>query len=117
MLDFNNKVYLTVDPFYELQQSCSDPGVRLFQDDMREIQLGSHTVQSHGVILAKSHKHDWVILIFLAFLVLILNVMHPFHRFVSSDMMTDLKYPLKSNSVPVWAVPVCFLLSFLVTIS
>ncbi|KAJ8464160.1 hypothetical protein OPV22_026712 [Ensete ventricosum] len=30
----------------------------------------------------------------------------PFHRFVGRDMMIDLKYPLKSNTVPFWAVPV-----------
>ncbi|KAK8938076.1 Lipid phosphate phosphatase 2 [Platanthera guangdongensis] len=28
----------------------------------------------------------------------------PFHRFVGMDMMADLRYPLKSNTVPVWAV-------------
>jgi len=83
---------------------------------MREIQLGSHTVQSHGVKLAKSHKHDWVILMFLVVMVIILNLIHPFHRFVSKDMMTDLRYPLKSNSVPAWAVPVFFFL-FFITVS
>ncbi|XP_020252050.1 lipid phosphate phosphatase 2-like isoform X2 [Asparagus officinalis] len=77
----------------------------LHKDNMREIQLGAHTVQSHGVKVAKSHKHDWVILIFLGVMVIILNLIHPFHRFVSKDMMTDLRYPLKSISVPVWAVP------------
>lgn len=72
---------------------------------MREIQLGSHTVQSHGFKLAKSHKHDWLILIFLAVLMIVLNLIHPFHRFVSKDMMADLRYPLQSNTVPAWAVP------------
>ncbi|ONK81658.1 uncharacterized protein A4U43_C01F31560, partial [Asparagus officinalis] len=82
----------------------------LQRDNMREIQLGAHTVQSHGVKVAKSHKHDWVILIFLGVMVIILNLIHPFHRFVSKDMMTDLRYPLKSNSVPVWAVPLIAIL-------
>lgn len=75
------------------------------RDDTWDSLLGSHTVQSHGVKLAKSHKHDWFILIFLAILTIVLNLIHPFHRFVGKDMMTDLRYPLKSNTVPVWAVP------------
>lgn len=33
-------------------------------------------------------------------------IIHPFYRFVGKDMMTDLKYPMKENTVPVWAVPV-----------
>ena len=39
---------------------------------------------------------------------IILLVIHPFYRFVGKDMMDDLKYPLKDNTVPVWAIPVCF---------
>ncbi|XP_008782309.2 lipid phosphate phosphatase 2-like isoform X2 [Phoenix dactylifera] len=75
------------------------------RDNMGEIQLGSHTVQSHGVKVAKIHKHDWFIVVFLMMLVVALNIIHPFYRFVGKDMMTDLKYPLKSDTVPVWAVP------------
>lgn len=38
---------------------------------------------------------------------IILNVIHPFYRFVGKDMMTDLRYPFKSNNtVPLWSVPV-----------
>ncbi|KAH0854518.1 hypothetical protein HID58_069174 [Brassica napus] len=36
----------------------------------------------------------------------ILLIIHPFYRFVGKDMMTDLSYPLKSNTVPIWSVPV-----------
>lgn len=75
---------------------------------MREVQLGSHTVRSHGVTVAKMHMHDWWILMLLGLIWIILNKIHPFYRFVGKDMMTDLKYPLKSNTVPVWAVPVSF---------
>ncbi|CAA7402144.1 unnamed protein product [Spirodela intermedia] len=73
---------------------------------MREVQLGAHTIQSHGAKLAKTHMHDWLILVLLLAIVVILNVIHPFYRFVGKDMMDDLKYPLKSNTVPVWAVPI-----------
>ncbi|KAH1260724.1 putative lipid phosphate phosphatase 3, chloroplastic [Glycine max] len=72
----------------------------------REVQLGSHTVSSHGYAVARTHKHDWLILLLLVLIVIGLYVIHPFHRFVGKDMMTDLKYPLKSNTVPVWAVPI-----------
>ncbi|KAJ6793446.1 lipid phosphate phosphatase 2-like [Iris pallida] len=85
--------------------SSSSLLIPLQRDNTREIQLGSHTLQSHGVKLAKVHMHDWIILIFLLALVVSLNAIHPFHRFVGKDMMADLKYPLKSNTVPVWAVP------------
>nr|XP_027188586.1 putative lipid phosphate phosphatase 3, chloroplastic isoform X2 [Cicer arietinum] len=73
---------------------------------LREDQLGSHTMRSHGYAVAKTHMHDWIILLLLVLIDIILYIIHPFYRFVGKDMMADLKYPLKSNTVPVWAVPV-----------
>ncbi|XP_020098198.1 lipid phosphate phosphatase 2-like isoform X4 [Ananas comosus] len=73
---------------------------------MPDIQLGAHTVRSHGSIVARFHMYDWIILICLAVLDGVLNIIEPFHRFVGQDMMTDLRYPLKGNTVPFWAVPV-----------
>ncbi|KAJ4972794.1 hypothetical protein NE237_005968 [Protea cynaroides] len=75
------------------------------QERMREVQLGAHTVRSHGIMVAKSHKHDWLILMLLVVIEIILIYIHPFRRFVGKGMMTDLKYPLKENTVPLWAVP------------
>ncbi|OMO80290.1 Phosphatidic acid phosphatase type 2/haloperoxidase [Corchorus capsularis] len=72
---------------------------------MREVQLGSHTIKSHGVTVARTHMHDWLILLLLLLIWIGLLIMNPFYRFVGKDMMEDLKYPLKSNTVPVWAVP------------
>lgn len=86
----------------------SHRGLYVWQERMREVQLGSHTVRSHGITVAKMHMHDWWILMLLGLIWIILNKIHPFYRFVGKDMMTDLKYPLKSNTVPVWAVPVSF---------
>ncbi|CAN6451892.1 unnamed protein product [Victoria cruziana] len=77
---------------------------------MPEIQLGAHTIKSHGVKVARLHMHDWLILVFLVVVEVVLNVIHPFYRFVGKEMMTDLKYPLKSNTVPFWAVPVIAIL-------
>ncbi|KAM1326693.1 hypothetical protein ACFX14_011208 [Malus domestica] len=73
---------------------------------MPEVQLGCHTVRSHGVKVVRIHMHDWLILLVLAGIDLGLNLIEPFHRFVGEDMMTDLKYPLKDNTVPFWAVPI-----------
>ncbi|XP_044467855.1 lipid phosphate phosphatase 2-like isoform X2 [Mangifera indica] len=70
-----------------------------------EAQNVSHTVKSHGVRVARTHMHDWLILLLLVVIIAILALMQPFYRFVGKDMMTDLRYPLKSNTVPFWTVP------------
>ncbi|KAL2542539.1 putative lipid phosphate phosphatase 3 [Abeliophyllum distichum] len=71
-----------------------------------EVELGcQHTVKSHGATVARTHKHDWLILLLLAVIEVVLYIIHPFYRFVGEPMMTDLKYPMKDNTVPVWAVP------------
>ncbi|GFZ18911.1 lipid phosphate phosphatase 3 [Actinidia rufa] len=73
---------------------------------MMEVQPESHTLRSHGVTVARTHVHDWLISMLLVVIYVILNLIHPFHRFVGKDMMDDLKYPLKDNTVPSWAVPI-----------
>lgn len=65
-------------------------------------------MQSHGRKVARFHLHDWLILMLLVVIEIGLNIIHPFYRFVGQDMMTDLKYPMKANTVPIWAVPVSF---------
>ncbi|KAG8047119.1 hypothetical protein GUJ93_ZPchr0008g12591 [Zizania palustris] len=72
---------------------------------MADIQLGGHTIRSHGTTVARFHMYDWIILLFLAVVDGLLNIIEPFHRFVGRDMMTDLSYPLKGNTIPFWAVP------------
>ncbi|XP_052198495.1 lipid phosphate phosphatase 2-like [Diospyros lotus] len=72
---------------------------------MNEVELGVHTIKSHGASVARHHLYDWLILLLLVVIEIILLAVHPFYRFVGKDMMTDLKYPMKSNTVPVWAVP------------
>ncbi|KAL2546252.1 putative lipid phosphate phosphatase 3 [Forsythia ovata] len=86
---------------------CPAPNFRnMFQGRRDEPELGCrHTIKSHGAELARKHKFDWLILLLLLVIEIILYVIHPFHRFVGEDMMTDLKYPMKDNTVPVWAVP------------
>ncbi|KAJ6771937.1 LIPID PHOSPHATE PHOSPHATASE [Salix koriyanagi] len=77
---------------------------------MPDIQLGTHTVRSHGIQIARTHMHDWLILMLLVVIEVVLNVIEPFHRFVGKDMLTDLSYPLKDNTVPTWAVPIVAIL-------
>lgn len=93
-----------------LQVQLSDIFLCLQQQQRRmmEVELGAHTIKSHGGRLAWDHKHDWLILLLLIVIEIILFIIHPFRRFVGKDMMTDLRYPLKDNTVPVWAVPVSF---------
>lgn len=82
---------------------------------MPDIQLGSHTVRSHGAKVAKVHVRDWLSLMLLLVIEVGLNVIEPFHRFVGANMMADLQYPLQSNTVPAWAVPmIAILLPFAV---
>ncbi len=73
---------------------------------MPEIQLGRHTVKTHGANVARVHMHDWIILLLLVAIEIILNVIEPFHRFVGKGMMTDLRYPYKEDTLPFWSVPV-----------
>ncbi|XP_066371618.1 lipid phosphate phosphatase 2-like [Miscanthus floridulus] len=63
-------------------------------------------LKSHGTRVARPHLLDWAVLVFLVALDGALNFIEPFHRFVGADMMPGLRYPLKDNTVPVWAVPV-----------
>ncbi|CAL5396635.1 unnamed protein product [Camellia sinensis] len=73
-------------------------------------QSGAHTIRytirSHGVQVAKTHMYDWLILLLLVAIEVVLIIIEPFHRFVGEEMITGLKYPLKPNTVPVWAVGV-----------
>ncbi|XP_022733615.1 lipid phosphate phosphatase 2-like isoform X2 [Durio zibethinus] len=70
-----------------------------------EVDLGKHLIKTHGAKVARDHLHDWLILMLLVVIEVVLFIIHPFRRFVGKDMMTDLKYPMKANTVPVWAVP------------
>ncbi|KAL7260416.1 hypothetical protein ACSBR1_006141 [Camellia fascicularis] len=71
-----------------------------------ELELGAYTIKFHGAAVARNHMHDWFILLLLVVIEVTLYIMHPFYRFVGKDMMTELKYPMMDNTVPVWAVPV-----------
>lgn len=63
-------------------------------------------IRTHGVTVAWTYIYDWLILMLIGILLIIIHLIHPFYRFVGRDTMIDLKYPLKENTVPFWAVPV-----------
>ncbi|GAA0183806.1 phosphatase [Lithospermum erythrorhizon] len=65
-----------------------------------------HTVASHGGKLAKVHLYDWLLLLLLVLIDGGLNLIEPFHRYVNEDILRDLKFPFKHDTVPMWAVPV-----------
>ncbi|GAA0185670.1 phosphatase [Lithospermum erythrorhizon] len=65
-----------------------------------------HTVASHGGKLAKNHLYDWLLLLLLVFIDGGLNLIEPFHRYVNEDIVRDLKFPFKHDTVPMWAVPI-----------
>ncbi|XP_004135081.1 lipid phosphate phosphatase 2 [Cucumis sativus] len=71
----------------------------------RELDPAAHTIKSHGAKVAKNHLHDWLILLLLVVIEVVLVSIHPFYRYVGKDTMTDLKFPFKDNTVPVWSVP------------
>lgn len=81
---------------------------RLIQQQRRmsEVELGAYTIRTHGAAVARNHAYDWLILVLLVVLEVVLLFIHPFHRFVGKDMMEDLKYPMKENTIPFWAVPI-----------
>lgn len=56
--------------------------------------------------LLKFHILDWILLIALGAIDAVLNIIHPFYRFVGKTMLDDLMYPLKGDTVPFWAVPI-----------
>ncbi|XP_031390238.1 lipid phosphate phosphatase 2-like isoform X2 [Punica granatum] len=66
---------------------------------------GPHLIRSHGAKVAQTYLYDWLILMLLGLALVVIHLIHPFYRYVGKDMMTDLKYPLKDNTVPFWAVP------------
>jgi hypothetical protein len=63
-------------------------------------------LRTHGKQVARLHLFDWVVLLLLVAMYAVLGMVQPFHRFVAEDMMASLRYPMKGNTVPSWAVPV-----------
>ncbi|GLT51968.1 hypothetical protein SLA2020_253370 [Shorea laevis] len=77
---------------------------------MSEILLGAHTVKSHGLKVARTHKHDWIMVLLLVVIDALLNFIEPFHRFVGEGMMTDFKYPFHQDTIPFWVVGIVVIL-------
>ncbi|CAM6081806.1 unnamed protein product [Calypogeia fissa] len=52
------------------------------------------------------HIRDWIVIIICIILDVILNIIHPFARFVGKINIDSVSFPLKKNTVPLWAVPI-----------
>ncbi|XP_066377030.1 lipid phosphate phosphatase 2-like isoform X2 [Miscanthus floridulus] len=63
-------------------------------------------LRTHGKQVARLHLFDWAVLLLLVAMYAVLGLLQPFHRFVAEDMMASLRYPMKDNTVPSWAVPI-----------
>lgn len=74
------------------------------QNYMREFQF-------HGITLARKHLRDWLILIILIAMLTSPSNRLTSYRFIRKDMMNDIKYPHKPNTMSSWAIPVCFYVS------
>ncbi|KAK9039796.1 hypothetical protein V6N11_014985 [Hibiscus sabdariffa] len=107
-----NQMYANVGPQVTPSQTGYAPNVspqafpQQARRKMTDISLGTHTIKSHGVKVAREHLHSWLMLILLALIDGLLNYIEPFHRFIGQDMMTDLKFPFHKDTIPMWAVPV-----------
>ena len=66
-------------------------------------------LRTHGKQVARLHLFDWIVLLLLVAMYAVLGLLQPFHRFVAEDMMASLRYPMKDNTVPSWAVPVWYI--------
>lgn len=65
---------------------------------MSESQFGAN---SHVLKLVRRHRHDWVVLILLGLIDGMLNLIEPFHRYLSEEMLTpDIKYPFHHVIIP-----------------
>ncbi|KAF8010173.1 hypothetical protein BT93_J0964 [Corymbia citriodora subsp. variegata] len=73
-------------------------------------QIASNMMRSNGMKVVRTHIYDWLILMLLVVIESLLHFIHPFYCFVGKGMMTNLKYPPKSDTVPIWAIPMYALL-------
>ncbi|XP_018719975.2 putative lipid phosphate phosphatase 3, chloroplastic [Eucalyptus grandis] len=73
-------------------------------------QIASSMMRSNGMKVARTFKYDWLVLMLLVVIEYSLHFIHPFYCFVGKGMMTNLMYPLKSDTVPFWAVLIYALL-------
>ncbi|KAF8010181.1 hypothetical protein BT93_J0965 [Corymbia citriodora subsp. variegata] len=60
--------------------------------------------RSDGMKVVRTHIYDWLILMLLVVIVTLLQFIHPYYCFIGKGMMTNLEYPMKSDTVPFWAV-------------
>ncbi|XP_074330888.1 putative lipid phosphate phosphatase 4 [Apium graveolens] len=66
-----------------------------------------HGANSYVLKLVRRHRHDWLTLVLLGLIDGLLNLIEPFHRYLSEEMLTpDIKYPYHHDTIPMWSVPI-----------
>lgn len=58
--------------------------------------------------LLKRYLFDWFLLFVLIVCSGLVNLIHPFHRYVNEEILKSLMFPLKDNTIPSAIVPVYF---------
>lgn len=63
------------------------------------------TLKGACYALLRFHLHDWLAILGLIVLDGVLNIITPFYRYVGEYTINDYMFPLKSNTIPFYAVP------------
>ncbi|XP_038879949.1 putative lipid phosphate phosphatase 3, chloroplastic [Benincasa hispida] len=72
---------------------------------MREPDRSCRTGAAAAATSRRRRWMDWLMVLVLMFMYFGIYLIHPFKRFVGSDMIAHLKYPLMTVTVPFWTVP------------
>lgn len=88
-----------------MRGSMADEPERSSEEILPDLKIGQ---------LFKHHLKDWLVIVLLFIIAVILNVIHPFNRFVGKYNIDSVRFPHKKNTVPIWSVPVriVYLLKF-----
>ncbi|KAK1397520.1 hypothetical protein POM88_007383 [Heracleum sosnowskyi] len=66
---------------------------------------GLFGANSYVFKLVRRHMHDWLTLLLLGVIDGLLNLIEPFHRYLSEEMLTpDIKYPYQHDTIPMWSM-------------
>jgi diacylglycerol diphosphate phosphatase/phosphatidate phosphatase len=71
------------------------------------VDINEHTDLKLGKLFLH-HWKDWVFVVFLIIMEVVLNVIHPYKRYLGKEMFVtgEYMYPLMKQTVPAAAVPV-----------
>lgn len=95
------QIYVQNSSHFQFAEFFTCEGILL---NMSDSQFGAN---SHVLKLVRRHRLDWLTLLLLGLIDGLLNLIEPFHRYLSEEMLTpDIKYPYHHDTIPMWSVPV-----------